>query len=415
MQTARSVRKPVQALVCLGLATLLLAGRSDGSAASPSRGAVLRDSSSGAAAPQSGLLSSSSLLQPRSALRLRGGGLPFRYTDSWSEIVIRMPIDENIKGKDVVYKLTPTLLDLGIKGKDLYVTGELWGTIKIDDSLWEIESDNKLGRCVTVHLKKANGQKWDYLLKSEDVPPDLTVTEKCYMDIKIGGEAAGRVTVGLYGNVCPRTCFNFRALCTGETAPEEGKHKRTLAAGLTKLTYKNTQFHRVIPNFMIQAGDFTKFDGTGGESVYGGKFEDENFQIKHTREGLLSMANAGADCNGAQFFITTASAGHLDGKHVVFGAIVEGYDIIKKIEDHGTNSGKPKDGIKIEISDCGVFDSDGNAPPPAVAVAAVAVDDVAAVAVDDMAVDDMADTDAAANADDAAAPEKVEPAPAAAE
>lgn len=285
-------------LGCLGLATLLLAGRSHGSAASPSRGAVLRGSSSGAAVSQSGRLSSS-LLQP-SALRLRGGGLPFRYTDTWSEIVIRMPIDENIKGKDIVYKLTPTSLDLGIKGKDLYVTGELWGTVKSDDSIWEIESDNKLGRCVTVHLKKAKGQKWDYLLTSEDVPPDLTVTEKCYMDITIGGKVAGRVTVGLYGNVCPKTCFNFRALCTGETVAEEGKHKRTLAAGLSKLTYKNTMFHRVIPNFMIQAGDFTKHDGTGGESVYGGKFEDENFQIKHTREGLLSMANAGADCNGAQ-------------------------------------------------------------------------------------------------------------------
>jgi hypothetical protein len=111
-------------------------------------------------------------------LRLRGGGLPFRYQDTWNEVVIKMPIDENIKGKDVVYKLTPTSLDLGIKGQDLYVSGELWDTVKLDDSIWEIESDNKLGRCVAVHLKKAKGQKWDYLLKSEDVPPDLTVTER---------------------------------------------------------------------------------------------------------------------------------------------------------------------------------------------------------------------------------------------
>ena len=101
-----------------------------------------------------------------------------------------MPIDEAIKGKDIMYKLTPTSLDLGIKGQDLYVSGELWNTVKLDDSIWEIESDNKLGRCVTVHLKKAKGQKWDYLLKSEDVPPDLTITEKCYMDIKIGGKSA---------------------------------------------------------------------------------------------------------------------------------------------------------------------------------------------------------------------------------
>ena len=186
------------------------------------------------------------------ALRLRGGGLPFRYQDNWSEIVIKMPIDEGIKGKDITYKLTPNSLDLGIKGKELYVSGELWGTVKLDDSLWEIESDKKLGRCVTVNLKKAKGQKWDYLLKSEDVPPDLTVTERCFMDVKIGGEDAGRIVVGLYGNACPKTCFNFRALCTGETSPEEGKHKRTLAAGLSALTYKGSTFHRIIPNFMIQ-------------------------------------------------------------------------------------------------------------------------------------------------------------------
>jgi len=275
--------------------------------------------------------------------------------------VIKMPIDEGIKGKDIVYTLTPTSLDLGIKGQDLYVSGELWDTVKLDDSIWEIEADNKLGRCVTVHLKKAKGQKWDYLLKSEDVPPDLTVTEKCYMDIKIGSEDAGRVVFGLYGNVCPKTCFNFRALCTGETKAEEGVHKRTIAAGQSTLTYKGSTFHRIIPNFMIQGGDFTKMDGTGGESVYGGKFEDESFRIKHTREGLVSMANAGADCNGAQFFITTASAGHLDGKHVIFASVIEGYDVIKKIEDHGTNSGKPKDGVKVEIADCGVLPAEESA------------------------------------------------------
>ena len=185
-------------------------------------------------------------------MRLRGGGLPYRYQDTWSETVIKMPIDENIKGKDIAYKLTPTSLDLGIKGQDPYVSGELWDTVKLDDSIWEIESDNKLGRCVTVHLKKAKGQKWDYLLKSEDVPPDLTVTERCYMDIKIGGEDAGRIVFGLYGKVCPKTCFNFRALCTGETTAEEGKHKRTITAGLSTLTYKGSTFHRIIPNFMIQ-------------------------------------------------------------------------------------------------------------------------------------------------------------------
>ena len=297
------------AFMPLVTAMLVFAGLSDGSSALSS-GVALRCGS-----VLGGGQCGEAVQRPKAspAMRLRGGGLPFRYQDSFSEIVIKMPIDENIKGKDVNYKLTATTLELGVKGQEPYVSGELWDVVKLDDSLWEIESDNKLGRCVSVHLKKAKGQKWDFLLKSEDVPADLTVTDKCFMDIKIGDEDAGRIVIGLYGNTCPKTCFNFKLLCTGETVAEEGKHKRTLAAGLQSLGYKGSPFHRIIPNFMIQGGDFTKADGTGGESVFGGKFEDESFQIKHTREGLLSMANAGADCNGAQFFITTASAGHLDG------------------------------------------------------------------------------------------------------
>lgn len=243
-----------QQATCIVIAALVMyAGLSDGSDATLGFSPGLRLA---ARAAHSHLLRSPMRREQPLALRLRGGGLPFRYQDNWNEIVIKMPIDEGIKGKDITYKLTPNSLDLGIKGKELYVSGELWGTVKPDDCLWEIESDNKLGRCVTVHLKKAKGQKWDYLLKSEDVPPDLTVTERCFMDVKIGGEDAGRIVVGLYGNVCPKTCFNFRALCTGETSPEEGKHKRTLAAGLSALAYKGSTFHRIIPNFMIQVRVF---------------------------------------------------------------------------------------------------------------------------------------------------------------
>merc|ERR1712228_25571 len=152
--------------------------------------------------------------------------------------------------------------------------------------------------------------------------------------------------MGLYGNQVPKTAENFRSLCTGEKG--NGTSEKPLH-------FKGCAFHRIIPSFMCQGGDFTHGDGTGGESIYGDKFPDENFKLKHTKPGLLSMANAGKNTNGSQFFITVKETPHLDGKHVVFGEVLEGYaEVVKKMEDVGSSSGTPNK--KVVIEDCGMLD-----------------------------------------------------------
>ncbi|XP_067269308.1 peptidyl-prolyl cis-trans isomerase A [Pseudorasbora parva] len=158
---------------------------------------------------------------------------------------------------------------------------------------------------------------------------------RVFFDITANGKPVGRVIMELRADVVPRTAENFRQLCTGQ--PGYG--------------YKGSTFHRVIPEFMCQGGDFTNHNGTGGKSIYGNKFEDENFTLKHTGAGTLSMANAGPNTNGSQFFICTALTSWLDGKHVVFGQVVEGLDVIKKVEQYGSSSGKPS--AKIVVANCG--------------------------------------------------------------
>jgi len=167
------------------------------------------------------------------------------------------------------------------------------------------------------------------------------ITNKVFFDVSIGGESAGKIVMGLYGKSVPKTAENFRALCTGEKGV--GKSGKPLH-------YQGSSFHRVIPQFMLQGGDFTNGDGTGGESIYGEKFEDENFKHKHKRPFLLSMANAGPGTNGSQFFITTVKTPWLDGKHVVFGEVLEGTEIVKKIEGQGSPSGSPSSKLVIEKS-----------------------------------------------------------------
>ncbi|XP_039187765.1 E3 SUMO-protein ligase RanBP2 isoform X2 [Crotalus tigris] len=156
-----------------------------------------------------------------------------------------------------------------------------------------------------------------------------------YLEISVDDEPLGHVTIELFSNVVPRTAENFRALCTGEKG----------------FGFQNSRFHRIIPDFVCQGGDITKHDGTGGQSIYGNSFEDENFEIKHTGPGLLSMANQGRDTNTSQFFITLKKAEQLDFKHVVFGFVKDGMDIVKKIESFGSPKGIVSK--RIVITDCG--------------------------------------------------------------
>jgi cyclophilin family peptidyl-prolyl cis-trans isomerase len=200
-----------------------------------------------------------------------------------------------------------------------------------------------------IELKEQNKEELDNNVKEDfnnnnksnnTLYEDTTLNP--YFDVEVGGIYQGRILFQLFDDIVPKTCKNFRFLCSNGL----------LIKGTP--SYEGCSFHRIIKNFMLQSGDFTNGDGTGGMSIYGNKFEDENFELKHNQPGLLSMANSGPNTNGSQFFITTEKTDWLDGKHVVFGLVIGGYDIVSKIENLETDgNNKPK--LDVVIKKCGLI------------------------------------------------------------
>ena len=275
-------------------------------------------------------------------------------------VYVRAALPLDVRAKQVKLELFPYDIKLSYASKDgdvVVFQGELTNKCRPDDSFWVIEEDEDPEanvKWLCLDLRKASAaDTWKSLTTSERDPLVAAVSSKVFLDLEVDGEAAGRVVLGLFGDVVPKTAENFRVLTAGGATDGDGDGDgdEEVAGKLAGST-----FHRIIPGFMLQGGDFTKGDGTGGKSIYGEKFADENFSLVHSAPGILSMANSGPDSNGSQFFITTAATPWLDGKHVVFGRVLEGMDVVEKIEALGSESGEVSG--TVAVAACGELKED---------------------------------------------------------
>ncbi|CAJ1405088.1 unnamed protein product [Effrenium voratum] len=278
-------------------------------------------------------------------------------------VLIYIPIADDVKKEDVVFDCRNGVLQAGLvpeKG-GLVINDKVLYEVDVIDSYFTLDDGEYGERCLSIWLeKRTKEQLWyaydrfepvseRFLLQGEKKKAELKfqITKKCFLDIEIDEKPMGRIVLGLYGDTMPRTVENFKCLCTGE----KGTSKHTGEP----LHYKGTRIHRVIPGFCIQGGQtFENEEGSGGESIYGPIFEDENLRMKFTDKGLIAMANGGPNTNGSQFFITTAKAEHLNFKSVGFGEVLDGYEVVKAIESIGTIEGEPEE--TAVIVDCGTLE-----------------------------------------------------------
>lgn len=278
-----------------------------------------------------------------SPLQVLKQGTDVSWLQTTNEVHFLVTTQPGIQKSDLSFQIHPNRLNLTVKGESL-LSGDLPEAVDIDGCYWAFEETDQ-GRMIHITLeKKIMGyDSWPSPLESQQAPPaDATVTHHIFFEMAVEGVPVGKIVFGLYGNALPKTVKNFRALCAGDQGHTDSG---------TPLHYKGSSFHRVITSFMAQGGDFTNGDGTGGESVYGAKFNDEGFPFQHTEAGQLSMANSGPNTNGSQFFITFGAQPHLDGKHMVFGKVESGMDVLQKIESLGSSSGSVSK--SVTISDCG--------------------------------------------------------------
>lgn len=244
---------------------------------------------------------------------------------SEEEMQVCVPVPDTTTSADVVVDIQRTSLTIGLKGQEPVLAGDLWKEIKAHESGWVLDREDGQKCIVVTLIKRDIWIDYDYLLKEHEL--FLTrVTSKCYMDVTINGEATGRLVFGLYGQGLPRTTANFYSLCAGE--------KKLGSFGST-LHYKGCIFSRIVPGHIAQGGDVTGGTSPCGESIYGPTFLDENLKIRHSKRGLLSMVNVGPNTNGSQFFITMGECPELDGRNVVFGEVLEGFEVIQAIESQG--------------------------------------------------------------------------------